>query len=155
MRPDELSVLVGPKTVEVRLARIERAVANLAACLGLDAEVLAEQDEADFEDNAVARLERMVVDLADAVRLQAMWVREGERAGYFTPKQAVRARLQVEVTDLQGQLSQLERALQSDPHPDLLPALEQRAGAYRERVKAVQAKLDRLPLHAPVQKKGE
>lgn len=153
MRPDELSVLVGPTAVEVRLSRVEQAVANLAACLGLDAEVLAEQDGAYSEDNAVARLERMVVDLADAVRLQAMWVREGERAGYFTPKQAVRARLQVEVTDLQGHLSQLEHALQGTPHPDLLPALEQRAGAYRERVKAVQAKLDRLPLHAPVQKK--
>lgn len=149
MRPDELSVLVSPMTVEARLSRMEQAVTNLAACLGLDPEVLAEQDEVGMEDNAVARLERMVVDLADAVRLQAMWVREGERAGFFTPKQAVRARLQVEVTDLQGQLSQLERALQSSPHPDLLPALEQRAGAYRERVKAVQAKLDRLPLTSP------
>lgn len=153
MRPDELSVLPGPVTMEARLSRVEMAVANLAACLGLDVGVLVERGEPGLEDNAVARLERMVVDLADAVRLQAMWVREGERAGFFTPRQAVRARLQLEITDLQSQLSQLERALQSDPHPDILPALGQRAGACREKVRAVQAKLDRLPLHAPSQDK--
>lgn len=153
MRPDELSVMVGPMTVEARLSRMEQSVAALAACLGLDPDTLAEKGEEGVEGNAVERLERMVVDLADAVRLQAMWVREGERAGFFSPKQAVRARLHAELADLQSQLSQLERAIQANPHPDLLPALEQRAGAYRERVRAVQVKLDRLPLHASVQKK--
>jgi hypothetical protein len=145
MRPDELSVL-GPTTIEARLARVEQAVANLAACLGLDVEVLAEQGEQSLEDNAVARLERMVLDLADAVRLQALWVREGERAGHFSPKQIVRARLQMEVIDLQGELTQIERAIQANPPADLLSALEQRANVYREQLRAGQAKLDRLPL---------
>lgn len=155
MNPNELSVMVGPLTVEARLTRMEQAVTALAACLGLDPDALAEQGEEAVEGNAVERIERMVIDLADAVRLQAMWVREGERAGFFTPKQVVRARLQVEVTDLQGQLSQLERAIQADPHPDLLAALEHRANGYRERVRAVQAKLDRLPLNFYLRKKEE
>lgn len=153
MRPDELSVMVGPMTVEARLSRMEKAVSALAACLGLDPDTLAEHGEEGVEGNAVERLESMVVDLADAVRLQAMWVREGERAGFFTTKQAVRARLQMEVTDLQGQLAQIERAIQAGPPPDLLPALEQRANAYRERVRAAQMKIDRLPLRAPTTKK--
>lgn len=155
MRPDELSVMVGPLTVEARLSRMEQAVSALAACLGLDPDTLAEQGEEGVEGNAVERLEHMVVDLADAVRLQAMWVREGERAGFFTTKQAVRARLQMEVNDLQGQLAQIERAIQANPPADILPALEQRASAYRERIRAVQGKLDRLPLTFYVRKKGE
>jgi hypothetical protein len=153
MRPDELSVLPNTSVAD-RLTRIERAVEGLAACLGLNIGALTVQDEPDLEANAIGRIEGMVVDLAEAVRLQALWVQEGERAGYFPKKQAVRARLRMELADVQGDLAQVERALEGSPHPDLKPALEQRARMHREKLTELQTKLDRLSLPPATPHKG-
>jgi hypothetical protein len=136
-------------SVVARLSRMERAVAALSACLGLDADTLAQQGEEGVEGNAVDRLEAMLVDLADAVRLQTLWVREGERAGFFPVKQSARARLQMEEADIQGLIAQIEQVLQGGPHPDLRAALGQHAATYQERLRGVRGKLALLSYSSP------
>ena len=143
MRPDELTVLPS-LTVDARLSRLEDAVAALAACMGIDSDALFDRGEEAVEGNAVERIESMVVDLSEAVRLQAMWVREGEEAGAFDQTYVERARVRAELLDTTAHLQQVEHGASTTNLPEMRAALEQRAAHLREKVKALQARLDRL-----------